>query len=589
MEEKQKENLIDEEVADVSTVSDQPLEIDDEAKKSEEELEKIAPVDSNQVLKTKSPSKKILIGVLFIAINLLAILTTVVIEFTGEEHPVPLSSVWNTFSQNIGWGICGLLMFVCSILCDTLKRYTLLKSTLKKSMPLTALKATIICRYYDNITPLGSGGQPFEIFYMRKKGIPVGIASGAPIVGYALERIAYVFVAVVTILFYGFGDTSLFITILCIVGLIANAFIPFAIFFFTVMPKVAKSVSYLVAKIAKKLHVTKDEKAFAQKITGSMSEYANCLKYFTQKSRISMLKGFIYSCLQFLAIYSIPFFAVRLSGNQTASWGETFALCVICYTSVTLLPTPGNSGGAELSFRSIFASYLSGGLLFWGMLTWRLLSYYTFVLTGLSLLLGQQIRKLIIYKRHPEIAHKGNEPLVHEPVAQENKEEASSQNNNFTNENVVNDEFTYTLPAKAVEETENIKLAETVIEAETTIETQENVEEENIIPPDDAETLVDIEVVIESSNKTVIVEHVEENEQNNSENNAVNSLDTQDNSSNKTQTLTNQNQDTTNQNEDFDSNQITFDDLTSNQIKSEDEENKTELTSEETKTVVQEN
>ena len=78
-ENKKKEDLIDEEVADISTISDEPLEISEEAKKSEEELEKIAPVDSNQVLKTKSPSKKILIAILFIAINLLAILVTVVI------------------------------------------------------------------------------------------------------------------------------------------------------------------------------------------------------------------------------------------------------------------------------------------------------------------------------------------------------------------------------------------------------------------------------------------------------------------------------------------------------------------------------
>ncbi len=515
-ENKKKEDLIDEEVADISTTSDEPLEISEEAKKSEEELEKIAPVDSNQVLKTKSPSKKILIAILFIAINLLAILTTVVIEFSGEEHPVPLSSVWNTFMQNIGWGICGVLMFACSILCDTIKRYTLLKSTLNKRMPFTALKATVICRYYDNITPLGSGGQPFEIYYMRKKGVPVGIASGVPIVGYALERIAYVLVALISILFYGFGNTSLFITILCIVGLIANAFIPFAIFFFTVMPRVATAVSKFVAKIAKKLRLTKDAQEFEHKITGSMTEYANCLKYFTQKSRLSMLKGLIFSCLHFLALYSIPFFAVRMSGNYTATWSETFALCVICYTSVTLLPTPGNSGGAELSFRSIFASYLSGGLLFWGMLSWRIMSYYFYVITGIVLISAQQIKKLIVYKRHPE-KPQVQEPLVHEPAKQLESPAKKTDD----------DELTYTLPSKAISGTEEIEFAEMVIEAEATIESEDVSENETIDLPEDAETVVNVEMVIENSNKVVIVEQPENSDLNESEKNEPQKQDNQ--------------------------------------------------------------
>lgn len=494
----QKEKLIDEEIADVSTVSDQPLEISDEAKQSEAELEKIAPIDSNQVLKTRSPSKKILTALIFIAVNLLAILLTVVMEFSSEEQPVPFSSVWTTFSENFGWVICGILMFVCSLLCDATKRYILLKSTLNKKMPLTCIKAVIVRRYYDNITPLGSGGQPFEIYYMRKKGVPVGIASGEPIVCYALERIAYVFIAFITLIIYGFGETSTFIKILCIIGLIVNAFIPFAIFFFTTMPKVAKSVSSFVAKAAKKFHLTKDADAFEHKITGSITEYSNCLKYFMQKSKIGMLKSFLLDCLQFLAFYSIPFFAVRMSGNYTASWGETFALCVICYTSVTLLPTPGNSGGAELSFRSIFASYLSGGLLFWGMLSWRMISYYSYIIVGLILILGQQIKKIIVVKRHPEKADSLDKPLVEEPKIQPPQEQDDD------------DESSYVLPKKAISGTENIESAEHVIKTVATIDEQEPIIDETVTPPVDAEQIINVEVVIEKSDTAVIVEQTNE-------------------------------------------------------------------------------
>ena len=101
--------------------------------------------------------------------------------------------------------------------------------------------------------------------------------------------------------------------------------------------------------------------------------------------------GFLCSIAYFLAFYSLPYFTIRMSGNHNVEWGRMFTYCVICYASITLLPTPGGSGGAELSFRSIFESYLSGGILFWSMLSWRILSYYIYIFLGLGIIIYQQI------------------------------------------------------------------------------------------------------------------------------------------------------------------------------------------------------
>lgn len=389
-----KKKIIDVESAYVPSLKqDAPLPISPDVAKSEEELEKIAPVENNKALKTKTPSKNLMFAILFVVVNLLAIITTALIEFAGDEQPVPLSRVWGVFMDNWGWGVGALAMYVLCVLFQSVKRNALLRSTLNKRFPIIAMNATILCKYYDNITPLGSGGQPFEVFYLRKKGIPVGVASGIPIVSYALDRIAYVIVAFIALIAYGFGETSIVIIILCVLGLVVNAFIPFAIFFFTVMPKVGSAIANMVAKIAKALHLTKDAEAFKHKLTDNIIEYSECLKFFMKKSKMCMFWGFVLSIMYFVALYSIPFFIVRMSGNAGADWFELLTLCVICYTSVTLLPTPGNSGGAELSFRSVFASFLSGGVLFWGMLAWRLVSYYLSIMVGLVLIICQQLYK----------------------------------------------------------------------------------------------------------------------------------------------------------------------------------------------------
>lgn len=386
------EPLIENEAVEVPVAEGEKIPVKGEVKQTERELEKISSAEQTP-LKTKTVGKKWGFMALFVCVNIAAILGTALLEFTGNNAPVHISTVWNTYVENRIWLYGLIAVYVLSVLFNALKRYTLFKSTLKKRLPLISLNSTIICRYYDSITPLGSGGQPFEIYYLRKKGVPVGIASGVPIASYCLDRIAFVVVALGSVLWQGFGDVSTVIKILFILGIIVNAFIPFAILFFTIMPKVAHAMAKAVAKAGHFLHLIKNEEEFYKKTAGSILEYAECLKYFMHKSLWRSLLGAAFSVLSLTALYSCPYFILKMHGVADISWIKILSLTSICYVSVTLLPTPGNSGGAEFSFRSIFAGYLTGGVLIWGMLCWRIVSYYLYIVCGCVLFLIQQIFK----------------------------------------------------------------------------------------------------------------------------------------------------------------------------------------------------
>ena len=387
------EKFIEEEKAELPVAEAKPID-STETIQAEEEFQKVAPISEDEALKTKSASKKWLIAALFIAVNVLAILLTAVMEFIGDEHPINVFKVLGTFAENWVWGLGALILVALSLFFEAGKRFVFLQSTIKKNKPITSMNAAIIVKYYDSITPLGGGGQPFEIYYLRKKGLPIGIASGVPLVSYALNKIAYVFVSLIALMIYGFGEVSIFIKVLCLVGLTINLVIPTAIVMFALMPRFSSAIARLISKIGKKLHLVKNQQEFYEKMTGNFTEYAECIKYFLHKSKISIIVGFICSIAYFVAIYSLPYFTIRMSGVHDVNWGRIFTYCVICYASITLLPTPGGSGGAELSFRSIFESYLSGGILFWSMLSWRIFSYYIYIFLGLGLIIYQQVIKL---------------------------------------------------------------------------------------------------------------------------------------------------------------------------------------------------
>ena len=488
-----KEKLIENEKVDFFVAEKKPLNISDVAEKADSDLQKIAPVSDNEALKTKSASKKWLIALLFITVNLLAILLTAVIEFIGDEQPIHISKVWGTFMQNWVWAVGALVLIALSIFFEAVKRFVFLRSTLKKNMPIISLNSTIICKYYDNITPLGAGGQPFEIYYLRKKGLPVGISSGVPLVSYSLNKIAYFAVSFSAICINGFGETGIFIKILCLLGLFINLIIPAAIVMFALMPKFSSAIAHGVANIGKKLHLVKDREAFFKKTTSNFIEYADCINYFLRKSKISIAIGFLCSVAYFITMYSLPYFTIRMSGNHNVNWGEMFTYCVICYASITLLPTPGSSGGAELSFRSIFDTYLSGGLLFWGMLSWRIFSYYSFIILGIILIIAQQILK---FTKNDKADKKAEKPAPIEP--EDELEPYSPVPPTFKTE----DADIYTTA-------EQLSIAEATLEPEI-----QKVEEAEIINIDEqkenVETVVEFTAVIESkSTVTITDEHIE--------------------------------------------------------------------------------
>ena len=55
---------------------------------------------------------------------------------------------------------------------------------------------------------------------------------------------------------------------------------------------------------------------------------------------------------------------------------------MILFASVSFIPTPGNSGAADLSFFLIFDAGLYAGLAFPAMATWRLFCFYSYIIIG---------------------------------------------------------------------------------------------------------------------------------------------------------------------------------------------------------------
>ena len=333
--------------------------------------------------KPKKSTKKILLTLLFILINIAVIAITALSEFGNNENATKFSEI----KINFWLLIPAAAAFIIAITLEIYKYVMMMKRTcglktkpeIKKAWK-DARNTVLIGRYYDNITPAAIGGQPFQIYYMNKNSdAKGGLATTIPIIGMISGQIGFLIVAVICFLFGSLSiDNAALIAAACF-GLIFYAFWPIAVIIATFLPKATTELITLGVKFLAKIHIIKDKKKAIEKAENGVQDYAKCVKMIL-KTRGLFLKTILISTIFHLLICSIPFFVLTAFGGSI-DFLPCFVTIVAVTSAVYFVPTPGNAGAAEGTFYAIFSA-LSSGYVFWAMLIWRFFSYYAYIILG---------------------------------------------------------------------------------------------------------------------------------------------------------------------------------------------------------------
>lgn len=320
---------------------------------------------------------------------------------SGEEREFPSwNDILNIFSTCWYYLVYAILALGCCILFKGLKLSIMCKSLTDKAHFRTCVETGIIGLYYNNVTPLAVGGQPFEIYHLTKHGVHGGVASSLPIATFFLNQLAFVILGVLAIVLFKFnalgipeyfmasfsGVSSVFTT-MAIIGCVTCIIMPGLVVLFSFLPKTGATIVHFVMWLGGKLRLLKKPKETAYRTMKTVVQNAKCLKKVTTRP-VVFISTFFLSFLEQLANSSIAFFTLKAFGfdiievNAFSEWLMIIQLSLILYASISFIPTPGNSGAADLSFYLLFETGLYAGLAFPAMMVWRFLSFYSFILIG---------------------------------------------------------------------------------------------------------------------------------------------------------------------------------------------------------------
>ena len=314
--------------------------------------------------------KKIIFNGVFLAV---VFALTVYGVFHGED----LSSMMDAIHRaDKRWLVPGIALVAFFIWGESIIIWYMMRSSgicLKKR---TCFLFSSVGFFFSCITPSASGGQPKQIYYMKKEKISIPVST----VILMIVTITYKLVLVVIgvgIAIFGRGFLHKYLEGILPVFYLGLALNIFCVTFMTILvfhPLLAKAILVKGMKLLERLHLMKKKEGRLKKLEDSMDTYRNTAAYLKNNPFV-IVKVIGITFIQRMALFAVTWFVYQAFGLHGTGFWEILFLQAVISVSVDMLPLPGGMGISETLFLNIF-SPVFGGLLLPGMVLSRGLGYY---------------------------------------------------------------------------------------------------------------------------------------------------------------------------------------------------------------------
>lgn len=250
--------------------------------------------------------------------------------------------------------------------------------------------------FFSCITPSASGGQPAQVYYMRRDQIPVPVATVVLLVVTITYKSVLVLIGIYLLLFQQTYMQHYLVEVMPVfyLGMILNiiccAVMLVLVFHTTLADRIVKKCLDLAVRIGKGRYKERLGR-LRHRLTFTMEHYASAAAYLKQNKKV-LARVLAVTFLQRTALFLTTYFVYRAFGLSEKTWFEIVILQASISIAVDMLPLPGGMGISEHLFLCIFGAVFYGDYLIPGMILSRGLAYYIQMLLGGCLTAAVQIR-----------------------------------------------------------------------------------------------------------------------------------------------------------------------------------------------------
>ena len=238
--------------------------------------------------------------------------------------------------------------------------------------------------FYSAITPFSTGGQPMQIYAMRRMGMDTGKAGSV----IAMKTLVYQIVMVIYSLLLVFTQLGFFqqnisnFSFITVIGLLSNSAFIGAVLLFTVSARGTDRALRFFLRLLYRLRIVRRPLHRYSRIHVQMSVFHKSAGLMGRSFRLYCTTALL-TVVQITVQSLISWFIYKsfaLAGEQVPVITMVAAQVFVSMVSA-FVPLPGASGGAEGSFVLFFGKFFGQDIVA-AMFLWRLLTYYVNIAFG---------------------------------------------------------------------------------------------------------------------------------------------------------------------------------------------------------------
>lgn len=318
--------------------------------------------------------------------SLLIIVTCLVLYFSlKDDFNTIVNEILNV---NIFWLIVSFLLAFSFWFFKAIAT-TKIANIFKKDYDIKkGIKLVLKTNFFHAITPFAVGGQPYEIYSLKKSKLKLTEATNVSIVNFIVYQIALVFLGIIAITYNHYFDLlkeNNLLKNLVTIGFLVNFIVIIALFLLTCTKKINKVLMKIIIKFLNKIHIIKNKDEKIKQFNDYLNEFHHGAQILF-KDKLLFVKLVFIHFIGLISSYLIPLTLAYATGIYSFYGVEAIVISSYVMLIGAFVPIPGGTGGLEYGFITFYSSFIKGSKLNAIMLLWRFITYYFAMILGAILL-----------------------------------------------------------------------------------------------------------------------------------------------------------------------------------------------------------
>lgn len=316
-------------------------------------------------------------------IIILVIITGLVLYFSLRND---FNSIINQiFTMNIWYLLVAFILLFLFWIFRSYPMYSFCKKINKDFKYGQAIQLTLRTQFFNAVTPFATGGQPYQIYYLKQSGIDYASSTGVVLQNFIVYQIALVILGLIALitnhLFHIFKQVYILQKLIAL-GFIINTLVIVVMFVVAFSTKINKFLIDLGINVLTKLKIVKNKEEKLKKWDENISKFHNSAKILLKDKKMFIL-NILYNFIALCCLYLIPLFVLYSMGDFNA-FSSGLAIVTSAYIMIigSFVPIPGGTGGLEYGFVAFYGNFITGSKLRAMMLVWRFITYYFGMIAG---------------------------------------------------------------------------------------------------------------------------------------------------------------------------------------------------------------